>query len=294
MPLCDAEREIAKVVVHRFLTGKESTSKRLLVTRFRSPRALQRLVDLAILKRVGQTGEDFLPRPLAFHYSGDPEHERFARISVTVVLHVLQNLFDAHLDKTEFSAVDVEAQAWKMYDVVDSDSLKLGLYLVAEFGVLCGYSPSPSQTELQSVRIADGIVEIVDFDKAWDDYIARASVYVERGPEEEPDEDVESETTSEGFISVQASDLGWPPSGRFRCSRRSSSSPLDMIWQPIKSPSWRSGLTRTSLPSGSDFTSISTASLRASSFCRAASQSEMGSSFALCLSVSFPSILAIQ
>ena len=60
MPLCDAEREIAKVVVHRFLTGKESTSKRLLVTRFRSPRALQRLVDLAILKRVGQTGEDFL------------------------------------------------------------------------------------------------------------------------------------------------------------------------------------------------------------------------------------------
>ena len=194
---------------------------------------------------------------------------------MTVVLHVLQNLFDAHLDKTEFSAVDVEAQAWKMYDVVDSDSLKLGHYLVAEFGVLCGYSPSPSQTELQSVRIADGIVEIVDFDKAWAP-VASASVYVERGPEEEPDEDVESETTSEGFIFVQASDLGWPPSGRFRCSRRSSSSPLDMIWQPIKSPSWRSGLTRTSLPSGSDFTSISTASLRASSFCRAASQSEMG------------------
>src|SRR5713101_2738347 len=131
MPLTELEVEIVKTVVERFFRLKESSPRKLLIRRFRSPEALYRLSNSAILKSFNRTDQEqeFLPSTLAFHYSGDQDIIRIARTSVEIVLHVLQNMFDVEMEKVDFTPADVEAHARKMYDIIDPDNIKLGLYL---------------------------------------------------------------------------------------------------------------------------------------------------------------------
>ena len=165
MPLTELEHEIVKAVVDRFVRLKESTPRKLLVRRFRSPDALYRLFSAGILRHFNRVDEEFLPSALAFHYSGDRDITRLARTSVEIVLHVLQNMFDVEMEKVDFTPAEVEAHARKMYDVVDPENIKLGLYLAQDFGVLGGWSTNPDQTELATLRIAENIVTIRDISK---------------------------------------------------------------------------------------------------------------------------------
>ena len=185
MPLTEVEAAIAKTVVERFFRMKESSPRKLLIIRFRSPEALYRLSNAAVLRSFGSTDQDqvFLPCTLAFHYCGDQDIIRIARTSVEIVLYVLQNMFDVETEKAEFTPSDVEAHARKMYDVVDPENVKLGLYLVRDFAALGGWGMNAAQTELTSLRIAENIVTIKDVSKEWDAYIQRSTVF-DRIPDE--------------------------------------------------------------------------------------------------------------
>jgi serine/threonine protein kinase len=180
MPLSDTDREITKAVVDRFLNLGEATPRALLVRQYRNLQALENLYRWSILKRTGTGDADYLPLALAFHYSKDPDTILRARTSVEIVLRILQNIFEVEMEKKDFTPVDVEAQAAKMYDRPPAESLiKLGLYLVQEFGVFAAWSANPDQTGVQSFRIAENIIELANFEKAWDNYIELKTPYID-------------------------------------------------------------------------------------------------------------------
>jgi hypothetical protein len=177
MPLTETEREITKTVVERFLNLKQSTPRRPLVIKFKRPEALGRLVKCGILKT--SDNETFLPMALAFHYCGDAEALRLAKKSVQVVLHVLQNLFEVQPDKTDFTPADVEAHARKMYDSIEAEAIKLGLYLAQDFAVFAQWRGNPQQTEIAFLRISERVVTL-NIDRAWDDHVRQYSAYLEQ------------------------------------------------------------------------------------------------------------------
>ena len=182
MLLNDVEREITKNVVQRFLYENKPSPRKLLVRRFRSSQAFYRLRDSGILANTAAsavTGEEvYLPRALAFYYCGDPDALRLARESVTIVIHALQNLFDDEPEKTRFTPEDLSLQAKKIIEPQpEPETLKLGLYLAHDIGVLTTWSPGDATTEPEFFQIAESIVEIHNFNKAWDDFIARSTAY---------------------------------------------------------------------------------------------------------------------
>ena len=180
MPLSDTEREITKTVVARFLNMGQATPRGGLVRQYKNLQALERLTRWSILKRAGPTNEDYSPLALGFHYSGDPDTINRARTSVAILLRILQNMFEVETEKRLYTAADVEEHAGKMYErPPDKSLIKLGLYLVQELGVFDQWSPTSDQTGLQSFRIAERIVELTDFEKAWDDYVETMTAHIE-------------------------------------------------------------------------------------------------------------------
>lgn len=137
MLLSEVEREITKNVVQRFLHENKPSPRKLLARTFRSSQAFYRLRDSGIIANTAAnavTGEEvYLPRALAFYYCGDPDALKLARKSVTIVIHALQNLFDAEPDKTRFTPEDLSAQANKIIKPrPEPETLKLGLYRYAD------------------------------------------------------------------------------------------------------------------------------------------------------------------
>jgi uncharacterized protein (TIGR02391 family) len=209
MVLSGVERDITKTVVQRFLNLKQSSPRGLLARRFRSSQAFYRLTGWNILanaKANAPTGEEeYLPRALAFYYAGDPEALRIARQSATTVIHALQNLFDVETDKTQFTPGDLKAQADKIFDPPPwEETLRLGLYLVRDIGLLTLWSPADA-SEPQCFQIAEHIVEIQDCNKVWDDFIARSTAAYG-----DPPQDAVAEVDSgDEFEYLQPIDLGW-------------------------------------------------------------------------------------
>lgn len=190
MVLSEVERDITKTVVQRFLNLNESSPRSLLARQHRSSQAFYRLRDSGIVRNTDEsapTGDEvYLPRALAFYYCGDPEALSLARQSVTIVVHVLQNLFDVELDKKQFSPRDLEAQANKIFEPhPQPEVLRLGLYLARDIGVLTVWSPATASIEPAIFQIAEHIVEIRDFNKVWDDFIARSTATFEDAPPRE-------------------------------------------------------------------------------------------------------------
>src|ERR1019366_6580235 len=133
MPLTDTERKITKTVVATFLVEDKPTPHKMLIRSYKEPQALEHLVRTVVLAQTGNR-ESYLPRVLAFHYCGDSQALSKAKNAATVVLHVLQNLFDVSLDKDNFTPADVEQHAQKIYDSPPSlETINLGLFLVTEF-----------------------------------------------------------------------------------------------------------------------------------------------------------------
>jgi hypothetical protein len=177
--LTDAEREIIKTVVRRFRNMKESTPRTLLVKRFKDPDAVDHLVKATVL-RTHDGAANLWPMALAFEYCEDVDIQRLAKRSVEVVLQVLQNLFEVEMEKTDFTAADVETHARKMFDTIDPETVNLGLYLAQEFaGVFSGFSVNAKQ-EFVSLRISERIVRLRGFDSLWDEHIRQYSANLRR------------------------------------------------------------------------------------------------------------------
>jgi len=185
MPLSDTEREITNTVVQTFLREDKATPHKTLLRRFKEPTSLERLVRTVVLSQIGSR-EAYLPKVLAFHYCGDNQALSKAKNAVTVVLHVLQNLFDVSLDKDTFTPADVEQHAQKMYDSPPSlDTINLGLFLVTEFAnVLSTYVfATGTPAKVTSFTINDNFVTVKNVEEAWDEHVRRQSVYVENVPQ---------------------------------------------------------------------------------------------------------------
>lgn len=184
MPLTETEREITQAVVRTFLTEDKPTLHRLLIRSFKQPQALERLVRMAVLAQIGNR-ESYLPRVLAFHYCGEEQALHEAKSAITVVLHVLQNLFDVSLDKDTFTPADVEQHANRIYDLPPLvKQINLGLFLLTEFANVfstCGFAGG--LTRISSFTMADNFVTLKNVEEAWDEHVRRQSVYVENSPE---------------------------------------------------------------------------------------------------------------
>jgi len=77
--------------------------------------------------------KNYLPSVLAFYYCGDEQILSLAKQSATVVCHVLRNLFENdQSEDTQFTFAEIETHAKKLYDVVDPEQIRLGLYLGQE------------------------------------------------------------------------------------------------------------------------------------------------------------------
>lgn len=184
MPLSDTERQITTAVLRQYLDTHKPTPHKLLVVGFKSPHSLEQLVSKGVLKPIGN-GEAYLPRVLAFHYGGDAETLEKAKTAVTTVVYVLRNLFEVDWEKENFTPVEVEQHAQKMFDVPPSaDTINLGLFLVSEFAnVLSAYGCGVTDlTKLTSLQISQNIVTLKDIAALWDEHVRFYSRYVEEGP----------------------------------------------------------------------------------------------------------------
>ena len=72
MPLTDTEKQIAKTVVERFMNLNQTTKRKTLVTKFRSPQSVGRLVSLGILKPLDKD-DDLAPTSVGVECSEDPD-----------------------------------------------------------------------------------------------------------------------------------------------------------------------------------------------------------------------------
>ena len=193
MILSDIQRDIVKTVVNRFFHSKEATPRQFLVRKFRVPQAFHQLANSSMLANAKMNAptadEAYLPLLLAFHYCDrDSEVLQTARKSLSMTLHVLQNLFDDDLDQKSFTLADVLTQAEKAFQFPPtSDELRLGLYLARDARIFSSYGMSEDQIEVVSFKVAENIVEIRDADKVWDEFTARYTVQVGfEGPEQIP------------------------------------------------------------------------------------------------------------
>lgn len=181
-PLTDTDRRIIRRVVQTFVDSHEPTSLKSVAREFRDLQAPDRLARSNIFSRMSNQ-DAFIPKILAFHYCGDSDTLHRAKTAATVVLHILQRLFDSEGEKEDFTPAELEQHAKKMFEHPPSiEVIQRGLYLVQEFNVLSGYS-NPKQTDVLSIRIGMGIVGLTDIDGAWDAYVTQHSRYVENDPE---------------------------------------------------------------------------------------------------------------
>src|SRR5258708_2133827 len=146
-PLSESDVAIVKIVVDRFLKLRQSTPRRGLLLKAQSLETLDRLVRWTLLKTHDQ--KNYLPLALAFHYCGDAQILSFAKQSVTVVAHVLRNLFENdQSEDTQFTHAEIETHAKKMYDVVDPEQIRLGLYLGQELRFFAQWGGNTQLTEI--------------------------------------------------------------------------------------------------------------------------------------------------
>jgi uncharacterized protein (TIGR02391 family) len=102
----------------------------------------------------------------------DPQIRAYAKTAAITALHVLRNLYEVELEKDTFSYDDVLQHAQKIFDTVEPDSVKLGLYLCQDFNVFTSWSSSNASMEVASFRLAERIISI-NPEEAWDALLQR-------------------------------------------------------------------------------------------------------------------------
>lgn len=179
MPLTETETKIVRDVLSRFLEKREATPKHFLIVKHGDPEALSRLEQANVLESLKHQseGEKFLPRVLAFHRCADEETLREAKWSIEVVACVLKSLYTENLEKekTQFTASEIESRALKLYEGVQTETIKLGLYLIREFYEIgCGGGGMNSgRTECTMMTVNPYIVTVKNWGTIWDDHMRR-------------------------------------------------------------------------------------------------------------------------
>jgi hypothetical protein len=174
MPLTDTEKQIAKTVVERFMNLNQTTKRKALVTKFRSPQSVGRLVSLGILKPLDKD-DDLAPTSVGVECSEDPDSITRAKSSLIAVLQALQNLYDMTPARKQIYRHDVLKEVSKLQGETVPEITDRGLYFVRELSVLDSYGPAPGPRQitpfdLEWMVISENIVT-VDANDAWDEHI---------------------------------------------------------------------------------------------------------------------------
>jgi len=164
------ETEILKIVCSRFMRLKESTPRKRLVVKFRNPEVISGLAARGMMRSVGSHGdESYLPTSAAFASCGDDDLVGFAKSGFSIALHAMKNLFEVEPEKADFTYEDLLNHARKMYDVVDEDLLRLGLYLSQDFRLLNSWGAQADGITITNFRISENIVKIERPENQWDE-----------------------------------------------------------------------------------------------------------------------------
>jgi CAP12/Pycsar effector protein, TIR domain len=194
-PLTDAECEVARFVVQRFVNSDETTSERLLMRelkplRPRIPEAIRRLAGRSVFNTVNNTyGEEtYTPKAIAFHYCGDADLLALAKKSTELILGVVRNLFERELDsdandpnQKPFTRQDAEAEARKIDPTVTPEMVRIGLALAEEFSVFRTWGRNAQQFGVTTFLPSKHIFELDD--NPWDKHIRQSAVWLERDAE---------------------------------------------------------------------------------------------------------------
>ncbi len=184
MPLTDTEEQITKAVVERFTNSNQATKRKALVTKFRSPQSLDRLIGLEILKPLDKD-DDLVPTSVGVEYSKDPDSITRAKLSVRVVLQALQSLYDVTPARKPIYRHDFLKEVSKLQGETVPEVTDRGLYLVRELSVLDSYGPAPGPRQptpfdLEWLVISENIVT-VDVNAAWDEHIRTRREAIDSG-----------------------------------------------------------------------------------------------------------------
>jgi pyrimidine deaminase RibD-like protein len=189
MPLSDTETKIVKTVVLRFMNLKESTKRKDLVTQFRSPQAVNRLINAGILKSL-DNDTNVAPWAFGVECSEDSDSVKRAKSSLEIVLQALQNLYEVTPAGKQITRNEVLAEVNKMQGNTALEVVERGLYFTPELRVLDSYGPAPGPPRhavfnIEWLVISENIVT-VDLNNAWNDHIRSLRATLESttsGPE---------------------------------------------------------------------------------------------------------------
>lgn len=162
-------------VVTRFVNDKAATPRRTIIKEFRDSAVLNDLVNRSFLRRRdGVTIEEFLPTAGAFQFCNDPSIRRSAKTGLTLVLHALRHMYLGTETDTGYVFNDIKQAVNELFPdrIVDDDTLKLGLYLAQDFGILGG-SRNPSGAEVELFQISENAATTKDLDGQWDIQMTR-------------------------------------------------------------------------------------------------------------------------
>jgi hypothetical protein len=176
------EAAILSEVVTRFANLKESTSRRSLLIKLRGEPAWQAIANLtsqSFLRRkdtnTATEDEEYLPTARAFQFCGNSQIRDQAKVATTVILHALQEMYVGEQKKDGFDFEDLKNHVAYRYPnrIFDNATLKIGLYLAQDFGVLAGTRLNPSDnTEVDWFRIGEGAITMANPDTEWDRVMA--------------------------------------------------------------------------------------------------------------------------
>ncbi len=182
MPLSDIERAMTLVVVGNFMNLKESTKRKDLVTKFKSPQSVDRLINVGVLRVLDNEG-NLAPSALGVEYSEDPDSVTRAKAALEIVLQALQNIYDVTPARKQITRNDVQREVDHILGKTVPEVVERGLHFVTEFAVLDGYGPAPGQPrpklfDLEWMVIAERIVT-VDLKTSWEAHIQVFSATLE-------------------------------------------------------------------------------------------------------------------
>jgi hypothetical protein len=151
------------------------------------PQTIFNLISGNLLRRKTSNAatekDEYLPTAASFEFCGNGDLREQAKFATTVVFHTLKQMFKGEPNKERFVFEDLNAHIDHIYpdQVIEDETLKLGLYLAKDFSVLQSYQMnSPDDTEVISFQIAECAVGMANPDAEWDAVMSR---YRPREPE---------------------------------------------------------------------------------------------------------------
>ncbi len=156
------------------MNSKEATKRKDLVTNFRAPQAVDRLINAGILKEL-DNDKNLAPSALGVEFSEDSDSVVRAKLSLEFVLQALQNLYDVTPEGKQISRNEIQIEVNKTRGETASEVIQRGLYFLQEFPALTSYGPAPGPVRhpvfnLEWLQISEQIVTI-DVNNAWHEHI---------------------------------------------------------------------------------------------------------------------------